>query len=51
MYRLFFAVLCCWLYYYGLSEHKFFMCKGQIIFSVDHEKGTVELFDAGILRV
>ena len=46
-----FAFLCCWLCLYRLSEHKFFVYKGQPIFSGDHEKNIVEVFGAGILRV
>ena len=47
----------CWLYRYGLSKHKFFVCERQLmkilgfIFSGDLEKNHVEFFDAGILRV
>ena len=47
----FFAFLCCWIYHYGLSKHRFFVCNGQLIkilgsiFSGDHP----EFFDAGIL--
>ena len=35
--QLIFAFLCCLLYRYGISEHKFLVCKGQFIFSSDQE--------------
>ena len=43
---IFFAFLCCWLYRYGLSEQKLFVCEGQLIFN-----GDQEILEAGILRV
>ena len=52
-----FAFLSCWLYRYGLSKHKFCVCKGQLmkilgfVFNGDQEKNYVEFSDAGILRV
>ena len=49
--RVFFAFLSCWFYRYELSQYKFFVCEGQVIFSGDQEKNHVEFFDAGILRV
>ena len=55
--QVFFAFICCWLYRYRLSKHKFCVCKGQLmkilgfVFNGDQEKNYVEFSDAGILRV
>ena len=32
------------IYRYGLSEHKFFLCKGQLIFSGNQEKKSCRIF-------
>ena len=55
--QVYFAFLCSWLYRYGLSKHKFFVCEVQLmkilgfIFSGDQERNHVELFHARILRI
>ena len=42
--QVFFAFLCCWLYCFGLSEHKFFVCEGHLNFSGDQEKKSCGIF-------
>ena len=48
--HLFFGFPCCWLYLYGLSKHKCFVCEGQlmkilgVIFRGNQEKKMMSNF-------